>query len=207
MKIGVLALQGAFIEHEKMLEGLGAECFEIRQKKDLLQDFDGLVLPGGESTVIGKLMRELDILEPVREKIQNGLPVLDTCAGLILLAEKISNDENVYLGTLPVRVKRNAYGRQLGSFFTEEEMKDIGKVPMTFIRAPYVESVTEGVEILAEVKEKIVGVRYENQIGIAFHPEVTKDDRIHKYFLELCESNRSATDRNMELSHTSFSCW
>ncbi|MGN0291665.1 MAG: pyridoxal 5'-phosphate synthase glutaminase subunit PdxT [Lachnospiraceae bacterium] len=191
MKIGVLALQGAFIEHEKMLEGLGAECFEIRQKKDLLQDFDGLVLPGGESTVIGKLMRELDILEPVREKIQNGLPVLGTCAGLILLAEKISNDENVYLGTLPVRVKRNAYGRQLGSFFTEEEMKDIGKVPMTFIRAPYVESVTEGVEILAEVKEKIVGVRYENQIGIAFHPEVTKDDRIHKYFLELCSVSDS----------------
>ena len=205
MKIGVLALQGAFIEHEKMLEGLGAECFEIRQKKDLLQDFDGLVLPGGESTVIGKLMRELDILEPVREKIQNGLLVLGTCSGLILLAEKISNDENVYLGTLPVRVKRNAYGRQLGSFFTEEEMKDIGKVPMTFIRAPYVESVTEGVEILAEVKEKIVGVRYENQIGIAFHPEVTKDDRIHKYFLELRESNRPDTARNMELSHSSSS--
>ncbi len=129
--------------------------------------------------------------------------MLGTCAGL--LAEKISNDENVYLGTLPVRVKRNAYGRQLGSFFTEEEMKDIGKVPMTFIRAPYVESVTEGVEILAEVKEKIVGVRYENQIGIAFHPEVTKDDRIHKYFLELCESNRPDTARNMELSHSSSS--
>lgn len=128
-----------------------------------------------------------------------------TCAGLILLTEKISNDENVYLGTLPVRVKRNAYGRQLGSFFTEEEMKDIGKVPMTFIRAPYVESVTEGVEILAEVKEKIVGVHYENQIGIAFHPEVTKDDRIHKYFLELCESNRPDTARNMELSHSSSS--
>ena len=119
-------MQGAFIEHKKMLEGLGAEYFEIRQKKDLLQDFDGLVLPGGESTVIGKLMRD-------------------------------------------------------------------------------VESIMEGVEILAEVKEKIVGVRYENQIGIAFHPEVTKDDRIHKYFLELCESNRPDTARNMELSHSSSS--
>lgn len=191
MKIGVLALQGAFIEHEKMLESLGAECFEIRQKRDLMQDFDGLVLPGGESTVIGKLLWELDLLEPIREKIQRGLPVLGTCAGLILLAEEISGEENVYLGTLPVKVRRNAYGRQLGSFFTEEEMKGIGRVPMTFIRAPYIEAVPEDtpeeVEILAEVQGRIVAVRCRNQIGIAFHPEVTKDTRIHTYFMELCK--------------------
>lgn len=186
MKIAVLALQGAFIEHEKMLASLGAECFEIRQKKDLHREFDGLVLPGGESTVIGKLLRELELFEPLAEKIRNGLPVLGTCAGLILLAEKLSNDENVYFGTLPVTVKRNAYGRQLGSFYTVAEMKNVGTIPMAFIRAPYIESVGDEVEVLAKVDEKIVGVRYNNQIGISFHPEVTEDTSIHQYFLEIC---------------------
>ena len=115
LKIGVLAVQGAFIEHKRMLESLGCECVELRQKSDIC-DLDGLVLPGGESTVQGKLLRELDMFDELKEKITNGLPVLATCAGLILLASHISNDDNVYFGTLPVTVKRNAYGRQLGSF-------------------------------------------------------------------------------------------
>ena len=131
MKVAVLAVQGAFIEHEKVLETLGVESFEIRQKKDLENDFSGIILPGGESTVMGKLLKELDLFEPILEKIKGGLPVLGTCAGLILLAEKLSNDENVYFGTLPVTVKRNAYGRQLGSFYTEEEVKDVGKIPIS----------------------------------------------------------------------------
>lgn len=121
MRIGILAVQGAFAEHEKMLTSLGADCFEIRQKKDLEQDFDGLVFPGGESTVMGKLLRELDLFEPLKQKIQEGCPVLGTCAGLILLAEKLSNDEQVYFGTLPVTVKRNAYGRQLGRFWRRKK--------------------------------------------------------------------------------------
>lgn len=186
MKIAVLALQGAFAEHEKMLSALGASCFEIRQKKDLQQAFDGLILPGGESTVMGKLLRELELLEPLRAKLRNGLPVLGTCAGLILLASRLSNDENVYFGTLPVTVRRNAYGRQLGSFYTETEFQGVGEIPMAFIRAPYIESVESGVEILAKVDEKIVGVRYDNQIGISFHPEVTQNTEVHKYFLEIC---------------------
>lgn len=187
MKIAVLAVQGAFIEHEKKLEQLGATVFEIRQRKDLAQEFDGLILPGGESTVMGKLLRELDLFDPLHAKIQAGLPVLGTCAGLILLADRLSNDTHVYFGTLPVQVKRNAYGRQLGSFHIEEEF-GAWKIPMTFIRAPYIETVSEGVEILAKVDGKIVGVRYANQLGLAFHPEVTEDLTVHRYFLEMCQT-------------------
>lgn len=186
MKIAVLAVQGAFIEHEKMLARLGIDSFEIRQKRDLDREYDGLILPGGESTVMGKLLRELALFEPLQKRIQEGLPVLGTCAGLILLAERLSNDENVYFGTLPVTVRRNAYGRQLGSFFTQEEAAGIGKVPMAFIRAPYIESVREGAEVIARVKGNIVGVRYRNQIGLSFHPEVTDDTRLHQYFIDIC---------------------
>lgn len=189
-KIAVLAVQGAFAEHIDRMKKLGAECIELRQRADLEQDFDGLILPGGESTVQGKLLRELSIFEPLREKIQIGLPVFGTCAGLILLAQELSNDEHVYFGTLPVRVQRNAYGRQLGSFHTEQEVKGIGKVPMTFIRAPYIESVVQSgekrVEILAEVDDRIVAVRYGNQLGVAFHPELDADNRIHEMFLQMC---------------------
>lgn len=187
MVIGVLALQGAFVEHEKVLKSLGAECFEIRGEKDLERQMDGLILPGGESTVMGKLMRELNLFEPLRERILQGLPVFGTCAGLILLAENLSNDAKKYFGTLPVTVKRNAYGRQLGSFSTEAKMRPIGNIPMTFIRAPYIESVGEGVEILAEVDGNIVAVRYQNQLGISFHPEVTENPSVHAYFLEMCQ--------------------
>lgn len=187
MKIGVLAVQGTFLEHEQMLTSLGAESFEIRQKKDLDQEFDGLILPGGESTVMGKLLWDLGLFEPLLQKIRGGLPVFGTCAGLILLAEKLSNDEHVYFGTLPVTVKRNAYGRQLGSFFTEEQVKGIGTVPMAFIRAPYIEKAGEMVEVLARVDGNIAAVRHGNQLGISFHPEVTGDTRMHEYFLEICE--------------------
>ncbi len=184
MKIAVLAVQGAFIEHEKKLQALGVSCIELRQKKDLDQKFDGLVLPGGESTVQGKLLRELDLFEPLKERIQDGMPVLATCAGLILLAEHLTNDEHVYFGTLPVSVRRNAYGRQLGSFHTTQDFVGIGKVPMTFIRAPYMEQAGAGVQILANVDDHIVAVRYGNQFGLSFHPELDQDNRIHTMFLE-----------------------
>ena len=185
MKVAVLAVQGAFIEHEKALERLGVETVELRKAEDLEQDFDGLVLPGGESTVQSRLLKELSMFEPLKKKIEEGLPVLATCAGLILLAQNISNDENRCFATLPVTVKRNAYGRQLGSFYYEGEIKEIGTFPMEFIRAPYIESVEKNVEILAQVEEKIVGVAYKNQLAFSFHPELTGDDRIHDKFLEL----------------------
>ena len=134
MRVAVLAVQGAFIEHEKVLQSLGVDCFEIRKASDLEQDFDGLILPGGESTVMGKLLHTLNLYDTLKQKIQEGIPVLATCAGLILLAEHLTDDNTVHFGTMPVTVKRNAYGRQLGSFYIEEECKGIGKIPMTFIR-------------------------------------------------------------------------
>lgn len=184
MIIGVLALQGDFIEHEKKLRECGAEVFEIRQRSDIERNFDGLVLPGGESTVIGKLLHELDLFEPLHRKIICGMPVLATCAGMILLAEHIENDDIIHFGTMKMTVRRNAYGRQLGSFRTSSEMKGVGNVPMTFIRAPYI-SETHGAEILAEVKGKAVAARQGNQIALAFHPELDKCNLIYYYFLSM----------------------
>lgn len=184
MQVGVLAVQGAFAEHKKMIEGLGYKCIEIRKKEEL-NKIDGIILPGGESTVQGKLIESLEIMDILKNKINEGLPVLATCAGLILLAENIVNDENVYLGTMPVSVKRNAYGRQLGSFERISDVKDMGDYPMIFIRAPFIEKINDSeVDVLASVDEKIVAAAYKNQIGLAFHPELSKDNRLHKAFLE-----------------------
>ena len=141
MQVGVLAVQGAFAEHEHVLSELGVSCIELRNAGDLNKPYDALILPGGESTVQGKLLRDSDMFDTIKSQIKGGMPVLATCAGLILLAQHIEGDDTVHLGTLPVTVKRNAYGRQLGSFHTEAELKGIGEVPMTFIRAPFVESV------------------------------------------------------------------
>ena len=140
--VAVLAVQGAFLEHRLMLEELGARVIELRQARDLEQSFDRLVLPGGESTVQAKLLREQNMLEPLRERIAGGMPVLGTCAGLILLAKNVEGNEVNGFGTLDVTVKRNAYGRQLGSFHCEADFGDLGKVPMTFIRAPYIAAVS-----------------------------------------------------------------
>ena len=185
MRIGILALQGAFIEHEKILEKLGVESFEIRQKKDIEGQMDGIIIPGGESTVIGKLLRELDILEDLKNMINDGMPVFGTCAGMIILADKIENDEKVHIGTMDITVKRNAYGRQLGSFYSEENFDNIGKVPMTFIRAPYIESVGAKAETLSVVDGKIVAARQDKQLVTAFHPELTGSTAVHKYFLDM----------------------
>ena len=185
MVIAVLAVQGSFIEHERILEGLGADTFEIRKKSDLDRDFDGLILPGGESTTMGKLLHELDLFETLKKKISDGLPVYGTCAGMILLSGKLSNDANTYFGTMDITVRRNAYGRQLGSFETVSKVKDIGSVRMVFIRAPYIESVGKGTEILAAVNGNIVAARQGNQLVTSFHPELTDDTKVHEYFLSM----------------------
>lgn len=189
MQIAVLAVQGDFAEHEAMLRELGAECFEIREKSDLSRHFDGLVLPGGESTVQGKLLRELDLFDDLKARIEGGLPTFGTCAGLILLATCLSNDENVYFAALPATVRRNAYGRQLGSFYAEEEFSGIGKIPMTFIRAPYIEELGDGTEALAVVDGNIVAARKGNVLGISFHPEVDHSTAVHSYFLDMVKKN------------------
>lgn len=188
MKIAVLALQGAFIEHEQMLARLGVSSFEIRQKKDLDQSFDGLIIPGGESTVQGKLMRDLALFAPLKARIEVGLPVFGTCAGLLLLAKKIENDDRRHFATMDIAAKRNAYGRQLGSFYTEAEFKGIGKIPMTFIRAPYIASVSDEVEVLATVDGKIVAAKQANQLVTSFHPELNEDLSVHRYFLNMVGS-------------------
>lgn len=185
MKIGIFALQGAFIEHEHAFAKLGAETTEIRRRAHFTDGLDGIVLPGGESTVQGKLLREEGLLAPVKEAIEGGLPVFGTCAGLILLAKEISNDKNVYFGAMDVTVRRNAYGRQLGSFRADLQMKGIGEFPAVFIRAPYIESVGEKAEILATVDGKIVAARQDRMLATAFHPELTDDLRVHSYFLNM----------------------
>ena len=191
MQIGVLSLQGAFIEHKQMLAALGVGAFEIRQLKDIDRDFDGLIIPGGESTVQGKLLRELGLFEPIRQKILSGLPVFGTCAGLLLLAKRIENDDRVHLATMDISAVRNAYGRQLGSFHTVSDFKAIGTIPMTFIRAPYIESVEGDTEILADVDGKIVAARQHNQLVTAFHPELTDDPSVHRYFIQMIENKEN----------------
>lgn len=184
-RIGVLAVQGAFAEHETMLCSIGAECRELRSVADLGQKPDGLVLPGGESTVQRKLIMESGMLAPIKSWIEEGVPVLATCAGLILLAEHLSNDERTCFKTLPVTVRRNAYGRQLGSFITEAEVRHIGPMRQNFIRAPYIEQVSPDVEVLSETAGHVTAVRYKNQLALSFHPEVGRDTRLHEAFLKL----------------------
>ena len=180
MKIAVLALQGAFIEHEQVLQKLGIETFEVRQLSDWQQPKDALILPGGESTVQMRLLRELGLFEPIRQAIADGLPVLGTCAGMILLSDG-------YLGTMHIRVRRNAYGRQLGSFHTTGTVDGIGTdVPMTFIRAPYIEEVlADDCSPIATVDGHIVAARQGNQIATAFHPELDDDLRLHQLLIDM----------------------
>ncbi|MBO7471058.1 MAG: pyridoxal 5'-phosphate synthase glutaminase subunit PdxT [Bacteroidaceae bacterium] len=178
MKIAILALQGAFAEHEQMLRQLGVETMLIREH---WEDASGLIIPGGESTSMMRIMRDDGLFEPIRQAILDGLPVLGTCAGLIML------DRN-HLGVMDILAKRNAYGRQLGSFNTKADFEGIGRVPMTFIRAPYIEEAGPEVEILARVDGKAVAARQKNMLVTAFHPELTDDTRIHELFLSLVAS-------------------
>lgn len=190
MKIGILALQGAFEEHAKVLEKLGVVSVEIRNLDDFQQrqsDLSGLILPGGESTTMGKLLRDQQMLVPIREAILSGLPVFGTCAGLILLAKEITSQEESHLGTMDIVVERNAYGRQLGSFYTEAECKGVGKIPMTFIRGPIISSLGEGVEILATLDDQIVAAQEQNMLVTSFHPELTDDVSLHQYFINMCK--------------------
>ena len=195
-KVGVLAVQGAFAEHESALRRLGAQPVQLRQASDLEKGFDRLILPGGESTAQGRILRDLDMLDALRQKIRDGMPVLGTCAGLILLADTIDavngdgslvdeQHNSTWLATLPVTVRRNAYGRQLGSFHTSSYFDGLGEVPMTFIRAPFVTEVGTGTKILSRVDGNIVAVQNGNQIGLSFHPELDESTLIHEMLLRL----------------------
>ena len=189
MVIAILALQGAFIEHEMILKKLNVAYFEIRKKEDLNKPMDGLIIPGGESTTIGKLLFDLDIFDILKNKIINGLPVFGTCAGMILLAKKIDNQEQTYFATMDIEVMRNAYGRQLGSFYALGKFDNMENIKMTFIRAPYVKQVFNDTKVLSIIDNHIVAVRQGNQLAISFHPELTDEIRIHQYFINMIEEN------------------
>jgi len=191
MQIGILALQGAFIEHANMLKALNVDAFYIRQVKDLHRPMDGLILPGGESTTMFKLLRDLEMIDILKEKIQAGLPILGTCAGLLLLAKKVTNHSNPYLQTMNITAKKNAYGRQLGSFRVNATFAGKEDIPFVFIRAPYIEEVGSDVTVLATVEGKIVAAQEGNQLVTAFHPELTKDTTVHEYFLTMCQKAMS----------------
>lgn len=207
MRIGVLALQGAFIEHVSALQQCGAEAFQVR-KAEQLEAVDGLVIPGGESTAIGKLMVQYGLSQAVAELAAAGLPIYGTCAGLILLAKEImaastledeyapeyggGKKEQYRLGLMDIVAHRNAYGRQRESFETDMQIPVLGPEPFraVFIRAPYIVSVKPGarpeVEVLARQGDKIVMARQGQFLATAFHPELTHDYRVHEYFLRMC---------------------
>jgi pyridoxal 5'-phosphate synthase pdxT subunit len=193
MNIGVLALQGAFIEHIRVIEKLGSKAKEIRLA-DELKGLDGVIIPGGESTTILKLMYGFKLFQPLKEMVQNGFPVWGTCAGMICLANKISNSQHTVLQPMEVmdiEVKRNAFGRQVDSFEIDLAIPVLGKKPYhaIFIRAPLIKKVGEKVEILAKLEDgTIVAARQKNILVSSFHPELTDDLRFHKYFLDTVEN-------------------
>ena len=185
--VGVLALQGAFREHVAAVTRLGATAREVRQLKDI-DGIDALIIPGGESTTMGKLLNEWNMLEPLRQRILDGMPVYGSCAGLILLCRDIENSDQPRLGVLDATVRRNAFGRQVDSFETALTIPEVGAdpIPAVFIRAPVITGVGAGVTVLAEVNGQAVAVRQNNILATSFHPELTPDTRMHSYFLSFC---------------------
>jgi 5'-phosphate synthase pdxT subunit len=189
MKIGVLALQGAFREHRQMLERCGVDVIEVR-KADDIDAIDGLVIPGGESTTIGKLLVEWGLADKIINRARKGMPVYGTCAGLIVVAKEIAGHEKQpRLGLMDIVARRNAYGRQVDSFEHVFTVPELGEEPFkaVFIRAPYIEECKPEVRILAEHNGKVVLARQKNILVSSFHPELTDDDRIHRYFLAMVE--------------------
>jgi 5'-phosphate synthase pdxT subunit len=189
-RIGVLALQGAFREHRMILEQLGCEVKEVRKNADL-DGIHGLIIPGGESTAIGKLLQFGNLGEKIKEMAIGNLPVFGTCAGMILLSKRIENSTQYNLGLMDMTAKRNAFGRQIASFEADLNVPTLGSQPVraVFIRAPFIQEIAPNVGILAEYEDKIVFVRQGNMLASAFHPELTGDLRVHRYFLRIVEEN------------------
>ncbi|ENK0837545.1 TPA: pyridoxal 5'-phosphate synthase glutaminase subunit PdxT [Clostridium botulinum] len=192
MKVGVLDLQGSVAEHMKILEKIeNVEPVRVKYKEDL-DNIQGIILPGGESTTLGKLLKDFNIYDTLKEKIEKGLPVWGTCAGMILLAKDIQGQEESYFKVIDIKVKRNAYGSQLNSFSIEEILEDIDKEPieLVFIRAPYITTVGSNVTILKKVRKNIVAAKEKNVLVTSFHPELTEDTRFHKYFIDKFIKNK-----------------
>jgi 5'-phosphate synthase pdxT subunit len=198
VRIGVLALQGDFAEHVAMLRGLGADVVEVRTPADLA-GLDGVVIPGGESTTIGMLMSDYGLIEPLRQHVASGRPTLGTCAGAIVLARDIGRSGQPLIGAMDIVIRRNAFGRQLQSFETDLEVPSLGPRPMraVFIRAPAIESVGAGVEVLCRLEDgTIVAARQGPLVAVAFHPELTGDTRLHAYFLSMVRAAKASASRS-----------
>ena len=190
-KVGVLALQGGFVEHVAALRRLGVEAFPVRLPAEL-KGLNGLVIPGGESTTIGKLIRDYGLTDGLNGLIREGMPVLGTCAGMVLLARRVLETKQPLLGAMDIEVRRNAYGRQVDSFEADLDVPVLGSPPFrgVFIRAPWIQKVGDGVEVLASLTDgKPVAVRERNLLATAFHPELTTDLRFHEYLLTFADGN------------------
>jgi len=187
MKIGVLSLQGGVVEHINHIRKLGCKAKEVKKLEDL-KGIDGLILPGGESTTIGKILRDRSMINPLREMILSGLPVWGTCAGMILLAKEIEDEEQAHISVMDIKVRRNAYGRQIDSFETTATIEEVSlnPIPLVFIRAPYIISCGDDVKIIHKVNGNIVTARQNNILVTSFHPELTENTEFHKYFLSMC---------------------
>ena len=185
MKVGVLSLQGGVIEHLNQIKSLGHIGVQVKKEEDL-NDIDAIILPGGESTTIGNLLKITGLIEPLKEKIKNGLPTWGTCAGMILLANEIDGQELKHLQLMDIKVRRNAFGTQIDSFKTETVIEKVSqeKIELVFIRAPYITELKGNVKILCKVDNKIVAAKQDNIIVTSFHPELTNDLSFLKYFLK-----------------------
>jgi len=190
VKIGVLALQGAVAEHIQMLSALETEVIPVRTPSEL-DGLDALVIPGGESTTISKLLSDYGLMQPIRELAEQGFPIFGTCAGLVLLAKRVPNLEMEPIGVMDIEVKRNAFGRQVDSFEANLEIPALhnGTFHGVFIRAPIIEKTENGVEVLCQLNDKPVAVRQGKLLACAFHPELTDDLRLHRYFLDIVKGD------------------
>jgi len=195
-KVGVLAVQGAFVEHEQALRDVGADTVQVRTPEQLA-DLDGLVIPGGESTTFGLVAERSGLLPALREAVSDGLPVFGTCAGLIMLAEATTSGPQPLIGGMDIVVRRNAFGRQVASFEAEVPVADLGEpaVPAVFIRAPWIERAGGGVEVLATCRGKAVAARQGRLLVTAFHPELTEDRRLHALFVDMVRARRDRAGR------------
>ena len=183
-QIGILGFQGAIVEHERQIKAIGHEPVIVKYPEQL-EEIDGIILPGGESTTMGKILNRTGLMEPLRGKIQGGLPVWGTCAGMILLAKELVNDSVTHLGVMDIAVRRNAYGSQIDSFATKKVIPEIDskEIELVFIRAPYITKVKEGVKVLCELDGHIVAAEEKNMLETSFHPELTDNTAFLKYFV------------------------
>jgi len=189
--IGILALQGDYHKHAQKLEGIGASVLFVREPKDL-NGISGILLPGGESTTMGKLLVNYNLLDPLKKRIEEGLPVFATCAGTILLAKDIVNSDQPRLGVLDISIKRNAYGRQIESFeaYIPVTIPQTHEVECIFIRAPQIKRIGGSIEVLAEYENLPILIKSGNIIAATFHPELSEDTSIQRYFMDICKNNQ-----------------